>query len=206
VSLTVLIGGAPGAGKSALGRALAARLSATSLTADDIVTAAKAVTTPHSHPGLHVMSKAPATEYFTNTSPAQLVADADAQHEALWPAIEAVIRTHVARGPRIVIDGWSLRPEKVARLDSGCARSLWLVVAPAVLEERERRNVDFFGRSPDPERMLRNFLGRSLWYNDLIRRQAIDLGLPILEQDGIASVDSLCDQSLALQRLDVLPW
>jgi adenylate kinase family enzyme len=88
----LLIGGAPGAGKTTLGRALAARLDATSLTADDLLTAAKAVTTPNSHPGLHVMTAVNSIEYFTTTSVDQLTADATVQHEATWPAIEKVIR------------------------------------------------------------------------------------------------------------------
>jgi len=41
--------------------------------------------------------------------------------------------------------------------------------------------------------MLNNFLGRSLWYNELIEDQATKLQLPILRQDGNASVEELCD-------------
>ena len=143
-----LIGGAPGVGKTTLGRALATRVDATSLTADDLLTAAKAVTTPNSHPGLHVMTAVNSIEYFTTSSVDQLTADATVQHEAIWPAIEKVIRKRAAWGPPIVIDGWFLRPPKVAELDLERVISFWLVAEPAVLEERERRNVEFFGRSP----------------------------------------------------------
>jgi 2-phosphoglycerate kinase len=187
-----LIGGAPGAGKTTLGQALATLLKATSLTADDLFTAAKAVTTPDSHPGLHVMSAVNSVEYFTLSSLDQLIADATAQHEATWPAIEKVIRKHAAWGPPIVIDGWFLRPKRVKALNLDGVVSFWLVADPAVLEERERRNAEFFGQSTNPAQMLQNFLGRSLWYNELIREQATALGLPILHQDGHASVDSLC--------------
>jgi 2-phosphoglycerate kinase len=191
-----LIGGAPGAGKTTLGKALAASVDATSLTADDLLTAAKAITTPASHPGLHVMTATDSIEYFTTSSVDQLIADASLQHAATWPAIDKVIRKHATWGPPVVIDGWFLRPKKVAELDLDSVLSFWLVADPAVLEERERRNVEFFGRSADPERMLRNFLGRSLWYNELIRQQATDLGLHILKQDGSASVEALCATAL----------
>jgi len=70
--------------------------------------------------------------------------------------------------------------------------SFWLVSDPAVLEARERKNVDFVRDSPDPDRMLRNFLARSLWYNELIEEKATAQGLPILHQDGHASVEDLC--------------
>jgi 2-phosphoglycerate kinase len=194
-----LIGGAPGVGKTTLGRTLASRVDATSLTADDLLTAAKAVTTPDSHPGLHVMTAVESIDYFTTSPVEQLIADADRQHEALWPAIERVVRKRAAWGPPVVLDGWALRPGRVAALDLDNVVSFWLVADPAVLEMRERGNTDFFGRSIDPERMLRNFLGRSLWHNDLIEREATALGLPVLRQDGRASVDTLC--TLAMTRI-----
>jgi hypothetical protein len=44
--------------------------------------------------------------------------------------------------------------------------------------------------------MLRNFLARSFWYNDLIQREASEHSLPIIKQDGSRSVESLCDEVL----------
>jgi hypothetical protein len=45
--------------------------------------------------------------------------------------------------------------------------------------------------------MLRNFLARSFWYNDLIQREASEYNLPIIKQDGSRSVESLCDEVLS---------
>ena len=188
----LLIGGAPGVGKTTLGRALAARVDATSLTVDDLLTAVKAVTTPNSHPGLHVMTAVDTVEYFTTTPVDQLRNDAVTQHEATWPAIVRVIRKRATWGPSIVIDGWALQPAKVAKLGLDNVRAFWLVADAEVLETRERRNVEFFGRSSNPERMLQNFLGRSLWHNDLIEKQATALGLSVIRQDGHTSVETLC--------------
>ncbi len=192
----LLIGGAPGVGKTTLGRVLASRLRSTSLSIDDLLTAAKAVTTRQSHPGLHVMSAVNSVEYFTTSSVDQLTADATIQHDATWMVIEKVIRNHATWGSPIVIDGWALRPNKVAKLDLGNVTSFWLVAGPSVLEERERENVDFFHNSSNPERMLENFLARSVWYNNLIREQATEWKLNILHQDGQASVEDLCNAVL----------
>lgn len=186
-----LIGGAPGVGKTTLGTALAARLAIQSLTIDDVKIAATAITSPQTHPGLHVMRKRPSLEYFTDSSIEQLKADATAQHEAVWPMIEQVVRKHARSGPPIVIDGWYMRPDWVARLKLENVWSGWIVISPDVLREREQK-LAWFRESTDPERMLENFLARSFWYNDLIVKQAAENGMDILHQPGDRSVDQLC--------------
>ena len=196
----ILVGGAPGVGKTTLGRALAAKIDAVSLTIDDILTAIQGVTSAQSHPDLHVMAHRDSIDYFTTRSVAQLLEDASRQHEATWPAVESVIRKHARWGPLIVIDGWALRPGAVVALGLENVNSLWLVADRGVLEVRERGNVDYFGQSRDPERMLQNFLGRSSWYNDWIEQQATELGLTVLRQDGNASVDALCVEAIKRMR------
>ncbi len=193
----ILIGGPPGAGKTTLGAALAIRLGITSLTVDDLVVAAQAVTTRETHPGVWAMRKKnlPLLEYFTVSSVEQLRADATQRHEATWPMLEGVIRKHAKWGSAIVIDGWHIRPSYVAQLKLDNVWSGWIVPAPEVLEERERRGAWYQGSS-DPERMLENFLARSYWINDLVEEQAKELGMNILHQAGDATVDDLCDRVL----------
>jgi 2-phosphoglycerate kinase len=194
----ILIGGAPGAGKTTLGRNLAIRLCRTSLTIDDLMTAARVVTTPQSHPGLHMLKGNSGGDYFTNTEPKTLIADAQRQHEEAWPIVDKIIRTHAAAwGSPIVIDGWAMRPAWVAAMKLDNIVSFWLVVDHEVLEQREAANTDFLNTSTDPARMLRSFLARSFWYNDLIQAEASEHSLPIIQQDGSRSVESLCDEILS---------
>ena len=56
--------------------------------------------------------------------------------------------------------------------------------------------MDFFRESPDPEKMFRNFLARSLWYNELIKKEAKEYQMTVLAQNGDASVDELCQKVL----------
>ena len=193
----ILIGGAPGAGKTTLGSALAVKLGVNSLTIDDLVTAVIAVTTPETHPGIHALRKGPHTEYFTNSTVDELIADATLRHEATWPMVARLIQkyTYLKRG--IVIDGWHIRPEWVAQLQLPNVWAGWLVIDPTVLEARERKNDEFLEGSADPERMFANFMGRSLWYNNLIKEQAGALQINVLYQDGTKSVDDLCQLVLA---------
>ncbi|MEO1165224.1 MAG: hypothetical protein AAFV98_15670 [Chloroflexota bacterium] len=124
----ILIGGAPGAGKTTLGSALAVKLGVNSLTIDDLVTASVAITTPETHQGLHVMRKTHHTDYYTNSSLEQLKADATLRHEATFPMVERLIRKYVKRDAGIVIDGWHIRPQWVAELALDSVVSCWLVV------------------------------------------------------------------------------
>lgn len=188
----VLIGGCPGAGKTTLGRAIAGKLGYASLTIDDLVNAARAVTTSQSHPGLHVTNKPNFVDYFTNSPVEQLIADATLQHQAIWPAVERTIRNHATWGTPIVIDGFHLRPEWTRDLHIDNVSAHWLVVDAAVLEERERRNTEFFGSSSNPQQMFERFLARSLWCNDLVATQAASTGDQVLRQDGSRAVDHLC--------------
>jgi len=190
----ILIGGCPGAGKTTLGRAVAANLDYASLTIDDLLGAVVAITTDDSHPGLHVMNKPNYTEYFTNSPVEKLIVDATIQHEALWPAVERTIRNHATWGRPIVIDGWHLRPEWTQSLDLDRVSVHWIVIEPDVLEARERNNADFVSESDNPQQMLSRFVARSLWFNELIEAQAKSRGDQILRQDGTQTVDDLCRQ------------
>jgi 2-phosphoglycerate kinase len=192
-----LIGGAPGAGKTTLGCTLAAKLGIASVTIDDLMTVAQTVTTPETHPGLHVMRNVPYLEYFTNSSVDQLKTDANIQHEATWPFVKSLILKHATWDPSpIVIDGWHLRPNRVAELNLHNIWSGWIVISPSVLTEREKKNLKWLQGSSSPERMYENFLARSLWYNDLIQEQAASLQMNILPQTGDDSVDDLCNMIL----------
>lgn len=97
-----------------------------------------------------------------------------------------------------MIDWWLLAPNLVAALDVDNVASLWLHIDPAFLERRERANAEFLAGSDDPERMLANFLHRSLWRNRFIASEAHRLGLPLLHQDGTIPVDTLVDTALKL--------
>lgn len=89
-----------------------------------------------------------------------------------------------------------LRPSRVAELDLDNIWSGWIVISPGVLAEREKKNLNWLQGSSSPERMLENFLARSLWYNDLIKEHASALQMTILPQTGNVSVDHLCNMIL----------
>ena len=195
-----LIGGPPGAGKTTLGCALAARIGGSSVTVDDLMTVAKTATTPQSHPDLYLCPPGHSIEYFTNSTFDHLRATTDRQHEAVWPFVESLIGKHFNwTTTSIVIDGWHLRPERIRAMNTDSVTACWIWIDPSVLEQRERNNMDFYNQSRDPEKMFANFMARGAWFNDFIRDEAISHGFHVLEQDGSRSVKSLCEEVLEQQ-------
>lgn len=197
----VLIGGPPGAGKTTLGRNLAARLGFASLTVDDLVMVGRLFTDDVSHPAFHKMRRVGATAYFTETPGEQLVADSLELEEAMWPVVERVIASHLATKGPIVMDWWLLSPLKVAALANSKVRSLWLNIDSVALTERERSNVNFFGQPSGSGQILSNFMYRSLWRNDLVASEATALGLPIVRLGGDESPQDVVERALELLGL-----
>ena len=191
--LVILIGGPPGAGKSTLGRTVASRLGRVSLSGDDLVAAATAITTSETHPALHKIRSVGHVPYFTAGPGEKLIADAAELEDLFWPAVARVVHKHITLQDPMVLDWWLLSPARVAGLDAPVA-SFWIHIDADVLLARERANTDFLGGSDQPEKMLANFMARSLWRNELILREARHHGLAVLEQDGSVSVDEMVEQ------------
>ena len=187
----LLVGGPPGAGKTTLSRAVAAKLGFASLTVDDLVVTGRTLTTRDTHPALHSMHAIGNVRYFTETPPEQLIADAVAVEKTMWPVLERVVRSHVAANSPTVIDWWLLSPERSHELEDGPVASIWLHIDPDALENRERRNAEFWAESSDPDRMISNFMQRSLWRNGLVAAQAAALDMPVIRLTGAETVEDL---------------
>ena len=69
-------------GKTTIARRLAARLDYGTMSTDDLGQSIRDVTTPDSHPNLHLMSGIDHREYYVSRSTERLIQDAENQHQA----------------------------------------------------------------------------------------------------------------------------
>ena len=78
----ILIGGPSMIGKTTIARRLAARLDYGTMSTDDLGQSIRDVTTPDSHPNLHLMSGIDHREYYVSRSAERLIRDAENQPQA----------------------------------------------------------------------------------------------------------------------------
>jgi 2-phosphoglycerate kinase len=78
----ILIGGPPMIGKTTIASRLAARLDYGTMSTDDLGQCIRDVTTPDSHPNLHLMSGIDHREYYVSRSTERLIRDAENQPQA----------------------------------------------------------------------------------------------------------------------------
>ena len=180
----ILIGGAPFAGKTTLAKHLAAQRGYALVAIDDVGTAVRALTTPPLHPALHPMAGWDYRAYYIGHTPATLIEHSRQAHDALGPAIAAVIEAHLRWAGPVILEGWPLDPERGRAITHPQLRTCWLRVDDAVLEARLRADTAFYQGCPDVERFIRHDLARSRWVNDRGRRAAAH------EADVVRSVGS----------------
>ena len=197
----ILIGGAPLSGKTAAARSIGRRRGMTVVSTDHLGEAARAVTRASSHPDLHAGHEIDYREYYTAYSPERLVEDALRSHRALWPAISAVIRRHLAWAEPAVIEGWALLPDCVAEMGSAELRSVWIEVPESVLRSRLEGDSDFVRGAADPTLLVERFVARSARMSRWLRSEACEHRLPSIALSGTQSPDQvslLCLQAMGI--------
>ena len=197
----ILIGGAPCIGKTTVSRLIASRLNYACLSTDDLLKAITSVTTPESHPNLHLMAGWTTQEYYVNHTTEELIQHNLERFKTFRLAIEGVIKSHITREIPIVIEGYGLWPEEIKNLDLNNVGMAWLVADEALLEKRTRNIKPMFEGASDEERMIQNYLGRSIWYNTQVIEAADRLGIQTIKISDDLSAKDLSDVLLDVLKL-----
>jgi 2-phosphoglycerate kinase len=198
-SEVIIMGGAPFSGKTTLAKRLAAQQEYGLVAIDDVGTAVRAVTTPRSHPALHPMAGWDYRAYYLAHTPATLIHHSRQEHDALWPAIAAVIHAHLRWAGPVLLEGWQLDPDRVTSVTHPQLHACWLLVDDAVLEARLRADTAFYQGASDVERLIRHYLARSRWANDRVRRAAVHAASMVIHVGPEETVDALVTR--CVQRL-----
>jgi 2-phosphoglycerate kinase len=198
-SEVIVIGGAPFTGKTTLAMRLAAQRGYALVALDDLGIAVRALTTPSSHPALHPMAGWDYRAYYVAHPPPTLIEHRRRGHQALGPAIAAVIHAHLQWAGPVILEGWQLDPDRVRAVSHPQLRACWLLMDDTVLEARLRADTAFYQGCTDVERLIRHDLARSRWVNDRVRQAAGHEAGVVLEVGPDDAVDTLVAR--CVQRL-----
>jgi len=192
----LIIGGAPLVGTAEVARKIAARWEYGCLSTDDLIQAVRAVTTAQSHPQFHLLQQKDHRQYFITHTVNRLATDLQYQNESVWPAVKKVLEHHIEEGTGIVIEGWALLPDRIAKLKSPRISSLWLVADESFFQRQVQQEHDFFETGPMEDVFARKFAARSTTINENIRKAADVYNLPIVEIIQDNTIENITDRCL----------
>lgn len=195
----ILLGGAPNTGKTTVSRLIASRLNYACLSTDDLLKAITSVTTPKSHPHFHFMAGWETQEYYVHHPVDKLILHTIERFKFFRKAIEAVVKSHVSREEPIVIEGFGLWPEEFKNLNLPDVGMVWLVADEILLDKRTRNIKPLYEGASDEERMIQNYVGRSVWYNSKVIEAVGRLDIP-----SIKVSDELSAEALSVALLNIL--
>src|SRR5688500_9705402 len=155
----LLVCGASGTGKTTATQALARRLGISSLLVDDLRISLQALTTPETHPELHLFSSDRSLGQMT---PEEGVRRFVETARALEPAVRTVIGHHVVvrgSGP-ILIEGDGLLPSLASAQSFADLKLFW-----GLRTQREVRGA--LVHEPDEAQMFASFAARGRGFEDL---------------------------------------
>ena len=200
----ILIGAAPRTGKTTVSRLIASQLDYACLSTDDLLKAITSVTTPNSHPNFLFMAGWTAQEYYVHHTVDELIHHTLQRLKDLHLAIEAVIKSHIAKEDPILIEGFGLWPENIKNLNLSSVGlrnvgMVWLVSDDALLDKRTRNYKPLYEGASDEERLIQNYAERSIWYNSKVIEAVDRLGI-----QSIKVSDDLSAEDLSNTLLDAL--
>lgn len=174
--LGILIGGTSHVGKSTFAKMVALALGRDLISTDDLAR----------HPGRPWPTvRAEVAEYYSNLSDETIHWFLKVHHENLWPRIEHIIDVHRQAAKPFVLEGAALRPEYMARIETGVVLPLLLHCSDALLRKRLIEGSRLEDADEATSALIGKFIKRSLRDNDdlldaarKMQIRCIDVGVP----------------------------
>lgn len=189
----ILIGGSSHAGKSTLGRSLAAKLGWSYRSTDKLAR----------HPGRPWMGangKALpeyVAEHYRTRSIEALFLDVLSHYEKnVLPQVETIVHSHAfdLSTQCLILEGSALWPEFVPNLvgENG-VKAIWLTASDQLLGNRIKRESDFSNVGEDEKHLIQKFLDLTLFYNKRMRETVERLGFICIDVESVSMTEAnLC--------------
>ncbi|MBV9388582.1 MAG: (d)CMP kinase [Chroococcidiopsidaceae cyanobacterium CP_BM_ER_R8_30] len=194
----ILIGGSSHAGKSTLGRALAAKLGWSCLSTDKLAR----------HPGrpwVGANGKAISVhvaEHYKELSVNTLFLDVLSHYEKnVLPQVEVIVHSHASdlSTERLILEGSALWPGFVANLvgENG-VKSIWLTARDQLFQNRIFSESNFCNVCKDEKHLIQKFLDRTLLYNKHMMKEVERFGFMCIDVESVSTADELSKKCMGL--------
>lgn len=110
-------------------------------------------------------------DYYAYSEKQQLIDDIIEYHRQHIPAIYSLIDIHSTWSTPLVMEGWALYPEQMAKIRNDNVFSVWLIADDGLLKKRLNMNKEFYQNAKEPEKVIENYLYRSEWHNQNLVEQ-----------------------------------
>jgi 2-phosphoglycerate kinase len=190
------LGGGSGAGKSTIGRRIAARHGFGCYGTDTVMSDHGRRCASEEYPFLSQFRVMDMDERWVNRSPELML---ETFHwfrgECFGPIVEDLIA--MPEQPPVIAEGFRLLPHLVRPLLAASGHAVWLLPTP-----RFRRAAfanrgslwEIAGKTSQPDKALRNLLERDRLFTERLREETARLQLPVIEVDITLTEDQLAER------------
>lgn len=196
----ILIGGSSHAGKSTLGRALAAKLGWSCCSTDKLAR----------HPGrpwVGANGKAipeHVAEHYRELSVNALFLDVLSHYEKnVLPQVKVIVHSHASdlSTECLILEGSALWPGFVAHLVSeNGVKAIWLTARDQLFRNRIKSESNFCNVCKDEKHLIQKFLDRTLFYNKHMRDEVERLGFMCVDVESVSTADKLSKKCIELME------
>jgi hypothetical protein len=191
------IGGGSGAGKSTVARRLADQYGLRRYATDDVMADHGGRISREDCPFLTAFGAMDMDERWVSRSP-QVMLETFGwfRGEGFGLIVDDLLRL-AGSGPGVIAEGFRLLPRLVRPLLADPGHAVWLLPTPdfrrTVFESRDL-SLQFWRRTSDPDRALRNLLERDRLFTAELRADVGQLALPFIEIDATVTEGALVGQ------------
>jgi 2-phosphoglycerate kinase len=186
------MGGSPCSGKTSIADLLVEQYSLVVYHVDEMFDVHRRRLTPEKQPNLYKWTHTPWNDLLMQSTE-RLLEEAIGCYDEQFEMIARDLGARSSR-ERILVEGSSLLPDRVAEMLRAREQAIWIVPTERFQRLRYRERGAWVGgilrECEDPEHAYRNWMDRDVAFGRWIRRRAGELDLEVLEVSGERTMES----------------